>query len=635
MGEPKIISKQYNEEKIDFLLYSNLVQKYITKDNKLNVIKNSSIILKWLDKICNYTNLLSENEKSQLTDDIEETYKIILSIYNKTKWSESKKSIYNREKQSQLFLLSKKCIEIFKKCDRSSKIEVIDIYEIIKMFIFEKKDLNTLKTIFSKVPTLLDFEENNKILDKVLDKYINHLLQSDNKHSYYKKVLEYFLNLKGINISKEKRKDIMNLLTSTKVDVKKQITDRVLVKNCVNSLDDIICSMKTNNLYKDINALNKKYNISREFNNGIIKEAKNIIAVPYKSYTDLTEKYIVSIDSFGTLSIDDAFSFEKTEDGNYVLEVYISDLTPYISRFSLIDNEAYKRCFTIFLRDNYIPMLPPSLANNYLSLKKNEKRYVIAHRLVFSNNMDFISFDIYNAIIKVNKNYNYKNISDILNGSNKTELLYFKNILEFMDKIYSMHFFNDEYHNIKQIKRILNSNHSSYEERDNTIGSKIISTFMILINYFEANKFSKMQVPFIYRINESKFDKRILEKINIQSKDSTKVSEILKLINENYSSSRYSVSNLGHQGLNLDSYSNITNPIRNYASLTCQRLENVFLSSQITDDLIYSWENFLNKVVENLNNKKDNNAEYIQEYYEICNKIRKKTKHIERYYTKE
>ena len=540
--------------------------------------------------------------------------------------SKNQKYLYNADKRI-LNNLQQKCIEFLIKSNHNEKLETLDVYGILKIFIFEQKKLNLIRALFTKVPTLAYFEENPIIITKILDKFVEHLYDDINKKNYYSEVLNFLLNVKNFKISKDIKLNLTTKLEMEKVNVKNSDIERNKKKDIIKSIDSLLIILKTTNGKTNTNIinLNKKYNILTKFNNQIIKSSQSLIPSCSKSYVDETDMYTVSIDCKGTNCIDDAFSLKKTKNGNYILEVYITDLTPYIRRRSDIDIEAQKRGYTIFLPNNYIPMLPNNLCDDTLSLKKNKNKYAVAHRFEFSENMDLISFDIYNAIINVNKNYDYDTVNHILqNGKNKEEFVFLRDVLEFNDKLNELRLFNDEYYDIKHIKRTLISGYTSCEFKDNCLASQIISNIMVLTNYFESQYFANMNIPFIYCINESTNNKQIIDKIKLQSTESQNVSQILKLINESYLSSQYSLNNKGHCGLGVNSYCHSTNPIRNYASLTIQRIEQDFLMNEKIDDILfYAWEDYLKELIEHLNNKKNENRQYSYEYYRINNKKKK------------
>lgn len=638
---------EFNERallSIDSCLYTKLLSYYITKDNKKRIIDNMDKILLVFDKINEGLCFLSESQAKQISEEIERIYKTLISVSDKMASSKEitkiKKIRTIKNYIAQIQNLQHRCAYILIKIGYKEKLETLDVYSILKLFIFEKKDFEIVRMLFSKVPSLVYFEEMSLILHKIFNKCISHLLDDEEKFEYYKKVFEYLINLNHIKVSKQERKHFISKLEEKRLQVKKDICDKHLIKEYVETLNSMISMINKNQdkkIIKTIDEINKKYGISNKYSTSISGHIVNCNYV--NSYVDLTDKYTISIDCKGTLLIDDAISFEVTPD-EYILDVYIADLKPYIERNSNIDKFAREKAFTINLPKNYVPMLPLlSNENFYLqnkgikknqdfqfsksdfSLRQGNKKSAVAHRFVFSKNMDLISFDIFDALISVDKNYNYEMIEKIIKkGKDKKELEYFKELFEFQDKLNKLGLFSKEYHEIKQLKRFLDSDFTSCEYTDNSTSSKLISSFMILTNYFVSKKFENLGIPFIYCVNKSTCNKEIIDKIKLESTDSTKVSEILKMINDNYYPSKYSLKNEGHQGLGLDSYCHATNPIRNYSSLVIQRLEQDFLfDEEISDLLVYAWEDYLEELVNELNDKKDKYKVYCSNYYKFYN----------------
>ena len=609
----KIVNNNVSDLKIKIQMLNEIIGK---KDIKL--------FFRLYDKICKqFDNIYDEikvstSDKEEIAYSIENIYKNIISL-NKQIQKLSKKPYMVSNDKRKLDNVLKKCVLVLVKLGYEEKLEILDIYNILKVIIFEEKNLDILKNLFDEIPALSTFEENILIVKKVFKKYIIHLTDDYIKAKYYKDVLEYLLKVKKINIPKEYKYEMIEQIKNKKYEIKDLDMDEELKSDSLLLISSFLSnlSIKKKSIKElDLSNLKEKYGITSEFNKQILHDADNIIPYTNKSYIDVRDKFTISIDCKNTKSIDDAFSFEKMDNG-YVLKVYISDVDAYIKMNSNFDREAYNRINSIILPKNYISMFPPRLADITFSLIQGQTRYAVCHRFEFSSNMDFINYNIYNAIINVNKNYNYDQVDKILNDNkNSVYKEYFFNVLEFDEKLNDSYIFNSEYYDIKQIKRSINSELiSSKQSQISSISSKIIRDFMVLTNYFEARLFNEMQLPFLYSVNKSTNNKQIINQIKLSAEKTENISTILKMIKENFSSSYYSTTNEGHQGLGMEFYCKATNPIRNYASLTIQRLEHDFIFNEIDDRLIYIWEDYLEDLVKHLNDKKNNIKGYCKEYY--------------------
>lgn len=587
------------------LLYLNLINRSLNQDNNLVDIKK---IYLWFTNIYDNLKLISDENNEQLADMAIVVYQSAISAGK-----------HGRIEKKEMEIIKHECIDIAYALNYKEKVEQAWFNDIFKIIIFDRKDLSLLKTIFFEIPELIPFERNKLLFEKVCDKYLKHLLNCSEKYLYYEKVLIYFLDLKCFSIPKEKKQELSKRLVILKENLKRSSHKKNVIECAYKSIDNVNISLRENkkkgtNLLS-VEQLNKKYDIYLKY--GYDDEDVDNTSVECE---DLREKTVISIDCKGTISIDDAFSIEQSKDGNYILEVYVSDLASRIKMFSQLDEIAFKRGYTIYLPNNHIPMLPVTFGDDEFSLKRGFDKRVLAHRFEFSNSMDLISFKTYRALIRVKRNYTYENVDNILkNETNLNDCKMLKLALELRDKISSLNFYNEDYHKIKKMKRLITSEYSSCEERDNSLGSLIISSFMILTNYFISKKFEELDYPFIYCVNESTSCSDIM--LNSDFKNSEKAKKLIKTINESYFPSKYSTINSGHHGLGLDSYCHGTNPIRNYGCLTVQRLEQEFLlSKDVSDNLIYMWEDYINELVDHLNIKREIVRGYSQEYYKLHNK---------------
>ena len=132
----------------------------------------------------------------------------------------------------------------------------------------------------------------------------------------------------------------------------------------------------------DMLSVIKEYNLPEDFSNFVLLDAQSIPQKideeDIKNRKDLRDNIIFTIDGEDAKDLDDAVAVSKNEEGNYLLDVHIADVSYYVKENSKLDKEAIKRGTSIYMMDRVIPMLPLELSNGICSLNEGEDRYALS-----------------------------------------------------------------------------------------------------------------------------------------------------------------------------------------------------------------------------------------------------------------
>ena len=368
---------------------------------------------------------------------------------------------------------------------------------------------------------------------------------------------------------------------------------------------------------QNINELFKRYHIepsvSDEYANFIISK------VYKKPILDFTNKLVVTIDLSNKVRLfDDAISCEILPNGNYLIGVYIADVASSVHLNSELDQIAYERAETIYLINDVIDMLPLDLAYK-CSLNTNGNKQAIAYLFEFTKDIELYDFRVERVIININDNLTFNSAQKEYHCNHISEVgKMLKAMINFNNKFDESCFYDKNYHIVKDEIRKMSDEKLYHGDND---CSHLIASLMILVNRSMAKFFNDNHYPFLYRVNNSNIDEKLVEKIKKEFGGTPLPKEIINGIDSMYSRSKYSSHNTGHNGLKIDDYCHTTNPIRSYASLLTQRIIcEEFLNGGLTDEMIRYYEDNLSHIASHLNDKIYSDMSFKEEYDRIAKK---------------
>ena len=328
---------------------------------------------------------------------------------------------------------------------------------------------------------------------------------------------------------------------------------------------------------------------------------------------DLRDLVTITIDGIDARDLDDAISIQKDQDGSYRLYVHIADVAEYVKEGSALDKEALNRGNSVYLADRVIPMLPPKLSNGICSLNPNTPRLAMTCMLQYDSGGTLIDGDIYESVITSDLRADYDTVKIALEEQ----------------PIPSYEKYMREFHWMQELAEILESKSQSrgalefdfpetaidvdkdgkvldiYPE-SNSFVNEIIEQFMVAANSFVAEKFTELEMPFIYRVHDNPDEEKLLrfrEVLKIVGDRDVKIpkdprpKDIKKILNKirdlpaaktletlllrSLAKASYSDEPIGHFGLALEDYSHFTAPIRRYSDVFIHRVIKGFLRADM------------------------------------------------------
>ncbi|HAF30337.1 MAG TPA: ribonuclease R [Bacteroidales bacterium] len=359
----------------------------------------------------------------------------------------------------------------------------------------------------------------------------------------------------------------------------------------------------------EMHAILAEFDLPYEFDKKVEEAANQVSEIitdeDRKTRRDFREITTFTIDPADAKDFDDALSIQKLSNGNWEVGVHIADVTHYVTKDSIVENEAFERATSVYLVDRVVPMIPEKLSNMVCSLRPNEEKLCYSIVFEIDENADVLDQWIGRTVINSDKRFNYEEAQTIIEsgkGEFKEELLLLNDLAQ---KLRARRFKNgaisfervEVKFDIDEKGKPLGVYFKEHKE-----SNQLIEEFMLLANQRVAEFIGKVDKgakarTFVYRIHDkpdpeklerfSKFIQRFGYSINtsgqknittsinnlldeVQGKKEQNVIETLAV--RSMAKAVYSTKNVGHYGLSFPFYTHFTSPIRRYPDMMVHRM---------------------------------------------------------------
>ena len=360
----------------------------------------------------------------------------------------------------------------------------------------------------------------------------------------------------------------------------------------------------------EILSIIKRHNLPIEFPAEVQEAAEKVPAAiseeEIAGRRDMRHLPIVTIDGEDAKDLDDGVYVEPLKNGNYLLGVYIADVSHYVQENNTLDKEARERGTSVYLVDRVLPMLPRRLSNGICSLNANEDRLAMSANMEINSQGQVVNYELFPSVIRVKKRLTYTVVRKILVDHDEELIAENQELLpqlQDMERLcgilrkrrMSRGAIDFDFPELK-VKLDETGKPIEIVKRMRSLAESIIEEFMLVANETVAEHMYKLKVPFIFRVHEEPDAEKItkLNKLlqtfgqNIPKMDEIKPSMLQKVLGNiagrpeeriistvmlrSLKQARYESQNIGHFGLAADYYTHFTSPIRRYPDLIVHRV---------------------------------------------------------------
>lgn len=278
---------------------------------------------------------------------------------------------------------------------------------------------------------------------------------------------------------------------------------------------------------------------------------------------DLTHLKVCTIDDESTTEIDDGLSIEYLADGTSKIWIHIADPTRIVNPGDELDLEARRRSTSLYLPTGMVPMFPSELATGPMSLVQGQVCSALSFGVILDETGGIEEYEIHSSLIKPTYRLTYDDVDEMLQLGVQNE----PEIADLAQSSYLRRNWRKSQGSI-QIKmpesviKVKDNEEVTIELIDSSPSRQLVAEMMILAGQIAGKYGTEHNLPLPYRGQPQP---------ELPSEE-----ELLKLpagptrfcaLRSCMPRSEMSMSPIRHASLGLESYVQVTSPIRRYTDL--------------------------------------------------------------------
>jgi ribonuclease R len=354
-----------------------------------------------------------------------------------------------------------------------------------------------------------------------------------------------------------------------------------------------------------------EHGVDPEFPPNVLEAAESVptavVPADLENRRDLRALPFMTIDPPDARDFDDAVCVEAGPGGDVRLHVAVADVSHYVREGDPFDAEAALRCFSCYLPDRAVPMLPVQLSSNICSLVPNEDRLAMVVTMDIDERGNVNDADVCAAVIRSRARLSYEQAADMLahakgKEDERARVIELRAVADRLRKVRLRRGAIEL--NLPEVKVKLDQDDAERVRSVEHARAKpeiaraynLIEELMLAANEAVARIGVRARLPLLYRVHASPDEARVerfcaiagllgidvdVDVLQTPKAMQTFLKRIAKhprsgalhgLLLRALAQAEYATANVGHFALASGAYLHFTSPIRRYADLVDHRV---------------------------------------------------------------